>query len=472
MTQKILVSIFICAGFFGLFLFPTNNLDLGWHLKYGEYLVQNQELLNQNTFSWTLPDYRWINHSWGYDLLSYLIFIPLGFIGHTLTNAALGILSLFLIYYLFKPPPKTLIPLIFLAYLFFLPLFAHGLRSQIISLLGLIYSLYLSPILVKGTLNRRQWLLSLTVLLFWANLHGQFMLGLGSLTLYLIGSLITKKLPLRRARLPLLWLLSLYLVTLLNPYGIQNHLETFRYLGYPYFNLIAEWSPFPSNTWQWWLLIIYSLFISIFAAQHRRRVEWSYLGVWLFFGYQAFLYRRISPLFFVTTLPLLIPALNSLSLPLPSRSARLPLALGFCLLVYAVIVPARQPWLKSWSDYCASDISLRCSLPMTEYLNQNPLTGRTFSYYNWGGFLIWNAPQNPVFIDGRMTLWQDSQGSSPLYQHHQIYFIGDQAETQFNQGQFDAAIIQSGIPLEKILTERYGWQNLYRDAYSSILKKP
>jgi hypothetical protein len=35
-------------------------------------------------------------------------------------------------------------------------------------------------------------------------------------------------------------------------------------------------------------------------------------------------------------------------------------------------------------------------------LKQNQITGNTFTQPNiWGGYLIWDLPSNPVYIDGR-----------------------------------------------------------------------
>jgi hypothetical protein len=36
-----------------------------------------------------------------------------------------------------------------------------------------------------------------------------------------------------------------------------------------------------------------------------------------------------------------------------------------------------------------------------EFLRQNHQAGRLYNLYNWGGYLMWNVPDRPVFIDGR-----------------------------------------------------------------------
>ena len=43
----------------------------------------------------------------------------------------------------------------------------------------------------------------------------------------------------------------------------------------------------------------------------------------------------------------------------------------------------------------------------TDTLNANGLTGPMFNSYNWGGYLIFNLPDEPVFVDGRTDLYGD-----------------------------------------------------------------
>jgi hypothetical protein len=44
----------------------------------------------------------------------------------------------------------------------------------------------------------------------------------------------------------------------------------------------------------------------------------------------------------------------------------------------------------------------------TAYVKANALTGPMFNSYNWGGYLIFNLPDEPVFVDGRTDLYGDA----------------------------------------------------------------
>lgn len=41
-----------------------------------------------------------------------------------------------------------------------------------------------------------------------------------------------------------------------------------------------------------------------------------------------------------------------------------------------------------------------------QYIKEHQLLGNLFNEYNWGGYLVWQLPEKPVFIDGRMAVWK------------------------------------------------------------------
>ncbi len=73
-VPKVLKEIFpVAIGIFLLFSPPIDS-DLGWHLKYGEYMFQNRNFLKENVFSYTMPNYQWANSYWVAQLIMYTLF--------------------------------------------------------------------------------------------------------------------------------------------------------------------------------------------------------------------------------------------------------------------------------------------------------------------------------------------------------------------------------------------------------------
>ncbi|MDZ7666367.1 MAG: hypothetical protein U5K27_13775 [Desulfotignum sp.] len=43
---------------------------------------------------------------------------------------------------------------------------------------------------------------------------------------------------------------------------------------------------------------------------------------------------------------------------------------------------------------------------MVDHIKAGNIHGNLFNQYRWGGFLLWAIPDQKVFIDGRMDVYQ------------------------------------------------------------------
>jgi hypothetical protein len=59
-------------------IYPYADYDWGWHYRYGEYLFTHGQLLRHDIYSWTMPGYEWVNHSWLYDPFLYILYNQTG----------------------------------------------------------------------------------------------------------------------------------------------------------------------------------------------------------------------------------------------------------------------------------------------------------------------------------------------------------------------------------------------------------
>ena len=56
--------------------------DIGRHIKNGELILNgNSQVLYKNFYSFTYPEYPFINHHWFFGVISYLVFRLSGFNG-------------------------------------------------------------------------------------------------------------------------------------------------------------------------------------------------------------------------------------------------------------------------------------------------------------------------------------------------------------------------------------------------------
>ena len=49
------------------------------------------------------------------------------------------------------------------------------------------------------------------------------------------------------------------------------------------------------------------------------------------------------------------------------------------------------------------------------YLKSHPFYGHLFTLYNWGGYVIWQLPNEKEFIDGRMPSWRQNIAGESSY---------------------------------------------------------
>ena len=75
----------VCSGLLALHLSVPINLtavDIGRHIKNGELILEgNGQVLYKNFYSFTYPDYPFINHHRFFGVISYVIFCLSGFKG-------------------------------------------------------------------------------------------------------------------------------------------------------------------------------------------------------------------------------------------------------------------------------------------------------------------------------------------------------------------------------------------------------
>jgi hypothetical protein len=132
-------------GIFFASLYPHADADTGWHLRYGDHLLETGSLSRENQFSWIMPGYRWVNHSWGYDLIIALLNQLGGFTALSFTASLLIATSVTL--FTRAITPKKSLHLLFLQLIVWAYFISHlynlGLKSGLFSFLGTSILLYL-----------------------------------------------------------------------------------------------------------------------------------------------------------------------------------------------------------------------------------------------------------------------------------------------------------------------------------------
>ncbi|OGF98893.1 hypothetical protein A2153_00715 [Candidatus Gottesmanbacteria bacterium RBG_16_38_7b] len=451
---------------FLLSLNPLSDSDFGWHLKYGEYFFKTGQILRKNVFSLEMPDYRWVNSSWLTDVVTYYIFKMEGFLGITIAGGLIVMLMMFFLSraYKFSFWEKTFIfPLILFVNS---PLTRVSFRGQLLSLLGVTILLYLLEEYKREGRN----IIYLTIPLFfiWANLHGGFMLGLAIMIIYLaIRQLATKSLDKKLLAVFPLIILS----TLINPFGIEIYQEVIKHFGNPFQNYIVEWVPLTPFSDLWWVLIFWGIFliinIRILVTKEKLADYIEVIILTLIFYFLSHWMRRYAWTMYLISIPLSLGVFRyGIEI---NRQIKKIIPVIIWVVIYlgtiSYYIPSQRLTQINWQRYCLE--SVKCSIPSAEFLKKIEIPQKFLSFYNWGGWLIWNYPEIKPLIDGRMHLWRDEGGYSAFGKY---YFL-EQNVDDIDKSDYEMVYMIADKPVYKRLLElvRQGrWRIIYQDDLAGV----
>jgi hypothetical protein len=99
-----------------------------------------------------------------------------------------------------------------------------------------------------------------------------------------------------------------------------------------------------------------------------------------------------------------------------------------------------------------------------QYMKSKDLHGKLYNEYNWGGYLIWQYPQEKVFIDGRMAIWETPE--IQIFSEFQT-IMGNHRKTVtdlLDKWGIDLALVAPDRQINGILSlETDTWVQVYRD---------
>ncbi len=444
-----LIALLFFAWVFGITTnFSLNDPDLWWHLKTGQVTLQTRSIPNQDLFSFTTPvqlpkvQREGLRAHWLGQVIFYLAYMIGGYAGLGVFRGLLIIAPMAAIYlWLVKKGVKPWMALgtsSFGALMLAVELFYSFERPQGISFLLALLAIMLLEQMKKENLTMAVLLALLMV--FWANVHAGFIVGVVIILLYIFGEAVTWGYHrLREGRLKPNYIffggaLAAVFASGLNPNGyalsynylygiasrflmdikhtvgvrgggwVANVVLEFRPLTYFYSDLFYRWLMF------YWvftgLLIILLLakywvrkkidltelftvcFVSFFANYYARGLMFSIVILSFYYGKSILELGDFKRKFFGPNGPRVAPAFFSALL--------IATTLWFGLYVSKSYAWAFKPgmtkqWVSPWYPISAD-----------KFLKEHDIKPPMYNFYTWGGFLIWDLyPRYKVFIDGR-----------------------------------------------------------------------
>lgn len=412
-----LLALLIWIGLFSYVGLKNLDPDFGWHLQMGR-LIAKSGLPATDPFSYTMPTYPFIDHEWLTNLAMAQIHDSFGYPALAIV---FGLLS-GLLFTILSPPKKFIwatVPLLLGIGVFWS---RAGIRPQLIDwvFLSLLLQLVWTP-------KRWSRLRGFTPLLFalWANLHGGFALGPAVLAFILFFQFLQNRKIIWSD--VFLWFISLC-ATFFNPYGPRLWWEVWQqFTDTGLRTHIAEWQPFWARAELGiWLLLALSAALLVKSSKRSEIWKPALLTAFTIAGLSSL---RHMPLLALVTILIATETFATIAKQLPIDPLTQSRARQFFRLLCLVssLVVLSEIGVDIWKTH--SQPTIFYPSQAVEFLKNQNYSGRLFSNYGWGGYLIWQYPQEKVFIDGRMPSFRwtapETESSWAFKDYLQISESGD-----------------------------------------------
>jgi len=388
-----------------LFIFYANkinltNSDIGRHIKNGELLLENHQILRSNFYSYTTPDFGTINHHWAYGGIVYLIWKSFGFLGISLFNIFFYLLTFIFIFKLAESKSNYWLALFFSVLMVPLIVYRKEVRPEVISYFFFaVYYFLLTQYKSREISFVRLFPLFIFMQILWVNTHLFFVFGIALVTFFTVDSFLNDK---QRTQKFLGLLVAIVLASLINPYFLSGLLEPFTiFRSYGY--LLAEnVSIFfmQGRGFSWFYVYVEAMiFLGLVSFFIRKEFKKNIVNVliFLFFGGLALnKIRGITLLGFV-----LIPILaeNFKETFRHSREWQKDLFKYITLTIFILVSFVALNSLFGEGNGLGLGEGMQSS---ADFFVENNLRGNIFNNYDIGGYLIFNLfPEEKVFVDNR-----------------------------------------------------------------------
>jgi hypothetical protein len=399
-----------------VFSYTQADPDLWGHVLFGRDTAVSGAVARLDPYSFA-SDRPWINHEWLAEVATYEAWIHGGSLGLVTLKILLLLLMLRAIV---ANLPAGIAPE---ALAFVVGVVVLGTLPQAVHVRPQLFSLTLFAVLLRtlaagwGSPPRdrvRDALFVTAIIALWTNLHGGWIVGAGTLGLWVALSVVQDR-PWRQRVWMMLAGVAAILGSLLNPYGWRLWTFLFSTVGFGREG-ITDWQPVyrmaPAFVVLWLALATVMLF-ALRRAVRQGAADARILTVVFLFGIAAFRVNRLIAFFAISIAVLLgrwlaelvagTPRAERLE-PRPRRNLTLAAtALGIALALVAAGIVAQNASCVRVNPLQIPDAQ------STHALAASSLRGRLLTTFDWGQYAIWFlSPRLQVSLDGRReTVYSD-----------------------------------------------------------------
>ena len=423
MSIRQVFTLVLFVGIFGLCVKPPLDPDMWWHLRTGEYILENGIPDSDPGFSFTAGDRVWVTHEWLTEVCMAGLYRLWGFWALSVAFAAIAPLAFGLLFAISPGRPYVAGLVVLLGVLASFPIAMA--RPQIFNLLFGALIIFIVECVRNKRMNARWLWLFPGLFALWVNMHGGYLLGLVIIGVYVIGDGAEyhfkgqshERLKWTEVRLLAVVGACGLIAALVNPNGYRLWTYAFETLGSStMMDAIAEWLSPDFHKLEFMPFVFMMLGGWMTLAMSRREVLWTDLLFMLGTSYAALQSRRHIAVFAIVAVPIIsrhllaifkgttwYPVLSGQQFEGTSVSLKRLNWIIFILFVLGagMYVPKQ---LQKTDDLIQENYPVE-AVEILKINDRNLDDMKIFNDYGWGGFLIWKGI--PVFIDGRADLYGD-----------------------------------------------------------------
>ncbi len=408
MWTKVLLLFFVFS-----FLFKSDHSfdqDLGRHIKLGEIITQTASIPKTNLFSYTNPDFPFINTHWLFEVMAYFFSQTVGLEALLVLKVILLIFAVWLTIRLI--PKENSILLLPVAFIFLHVLRERTeLRPEIFSFLFTALTLYILERFKSSTLKNNKLIFLLPLIqLIWINTHIYFFVGLTLQAIFLIqrvGAKLIHPPGGLRWHLPFLVFICSVLVSLINPNGLAGvlyPLNVSKNYGYTIVEnqtmFFLERISFRDPNFLFVKISIVIIILSFLVALIRRRLDIKNMLLCFFGLALASMNVRSFPYLVFLSLPATLTNFG----PFRSGKSIISLSLVFgCLLILESFFYLNGDYYKYRDDGNTPGLKLSESgKGALNFVLSHNLPNPIYNNFDIGSYIFHRGyPKYRVFVDGR-----------------------------------------------------------------------
>ncbi len=446
--------------------------DLWGYMAFGRLFWEANSFPYHDIFSYMPTRPVWIYHEWLTGVLFFKIYQAFGETGLQIFRYGIGLLTAGMVYLTARKrgagPLSSAIALWTVSIMF--TAYYSSVRATIFTYLFFVLTFFLlETARLKNSWGRLLFIIPIQIL--WCNFHGGFFAGLGLVSLYTAGQVLSW----HKFKPYLIILIMSTFATLINPYGISYWVHMAEAITMPRPE-IGEWFSVYKAIKSDYLINnqIYFIFITFIAIIFGLRYRFKditpvlILLTTVYLGFKSCRHAAFFFLSFAIFYPSIFMAFGERLksdpkiLKLFNRAGwkTYLLASAFLISIHYRVIEF-SPLKLSFPTHSAKKASMYYPIGAIDYIREHNLAGNILCEFGWGEYIMWNLyPKCLVGMDGRY----ESVYPDKIHREYFDFHFGRNNWRRFLENYpHDIILIKSNGKTHNLLQSEKNWKQLYID---------